>query len=114
MFVQLTGSQKRHLRGLAHALDPVIQIGHKGIGDSLMKELDEALDAHELIKVKLGRHAPIDAREAAEEIARTTGGAIAQIIGRVIVVYREAKDPEDRRIRLPTVREPSNSSDDEA
>ena len=97
----LTGAQKRHLRALAHPLEPVIQIGHKGLTDSVIHEIDQALIAHELIKVKLLPNTPAEVDEAAEQIAQSTGGVIAQTIGRVIVVYRPAEDPDDRKIELP-------------
>jgi RNA-binding protein len=97
----LTGSQRSYLRSLAHDLEPVIQVGVKGLTDALFAEIEAALAAHELIKLRLNRHAPVDPSEAADAIAERTGAAIAQIIGHVLVVYRPRELEEDRKIRLP-------------
>jgi RNA-binding protein len=111
--VDLTGAQKRYLRGLAHALEAVIQVGHKGLTESLLEELSSALDAHELIKVKLARNSPLDVDEAASQIAGATDAAVVQTIGRVVVLYRPAPEEEDRKIRLPRPRRRSEASTEE-
>ncbi len=96
----LTGAQKKHLRGLAHGLKPVVQVGKQGLTPSLMETLDQALASHELVKVKF-----VDfkdrKREAGEEIGSRLGSAQVGIIGHVAIFYRPARDPEDRKIRLP-------------
>lgn len=108
--MSLTGAQKRFLRGLAHDLDPVLQIGHKGITEPVLKELEQVLHAHELIKVKLAQNAPLAVGEAAEQLAGAGKAEIVQVIGKVIVAYRQAEDPEDRRIRLPKPRKPGDEA----
>ncbi len=111
--MSLTGSQKRFLRSLAHDLDPVLMVGHQGITDAVLKELDRVLEAHELIKVRLAQNAPLDAAEAAAALAQASGAQVAQVIGHVVVAYRPAREPEDRKIRLPAPRKrPAAERDD--
>jgi RNA-binding protein len=98
---QLTGTQKKHLRGLAHHLKPVVQVGRNGLTDSVIESIDQALDAHELIKVRLadpeGRK-----RELADEIAGQTKSAWVGLVGNVVTLYRRHPDPEKRRIEIPS------------
>jgi RNA-binding protein len=96
----LTGSQKRQLRALAHHLEPVIMVGQKGVTDSLVSETKHALEAHELIKVRVGKNAPEETEEAAKALAEKTKSELVQVIGAVVVLYRAAEDPEKRKIRL--------------
>ncbi len=105
--IELTGLQKRYLRGLAHDLEPIVHVGLKGLSGPLLKQLGAALDAHELIKVRLNRHAPLELKEASEEIADEADAAVVQIIGHVIVLYRPAEAEEDRRIVLPRAKKRS-------
>ena len=96
--MSLTNSQRRYLRGLAHDLKPVIQLGGKGVTPALLAEFQASLAHHELIKVKIGE-APEGAAEVAPRLAEATGAEVAQVIGKTIVLYRRRKkDPE---IRLP-------------
>lgn len=95
----LTASQTRYLRGLAHALKPVVTVGGKGVTDAVLKELDHALDDHELVKVKLGGD---DRKARTAELARLAGANRAepvQAIGRIAVLYRH--NAERPRIALP-------------
>lgn len=99
----LTGKQRAHLRGLAHALDPVVQIGAGGVSDAVVKKVDLELEHHELVKVKLGE-APETAAEVAPKLAAATGAEVAQVIGKTIVLYRRRK--KDPQIRLPPAEPP--------
>jgi RNA-binding protein len=92
----LTGKQRQHLRGLAHHLDPVVQIGHAGITEAVVAQIEEALSVHELIKVKLGGEAPVTSEEAGVAIAAGTSSEIAQTIGRVLVVFR--RRPQKKKV----------------
>jgi RNA-binding protein len=98
---ELTGAQKKHLRGLAHHLKPVVQIGRNGLTDPVLESIAQALDAHELIKVRLadpqGRK-----RELAEEIAGRTDSVQVGLVGNVVTLYRRHPDPEQRRIEIPS------------
>ena len=96
---ELTGKQRRHLRALGHHLDPVVQIGHEGVNDAVVRETDTQLTAHELIKVKVGESSPQERHEAAELLASRTQAQVAQVLGRTALLYRRRKD--DPKIVLP-------------
>ena len=84
----LSPSQVRYLRGLAHALKPVVQMGAKGLSDALLAELDIALNDHELVKVKLAAE-DREARDALlPALIERSGAALVQRIGNVAVLYR--------------------------
>ena len=95
----LTGKQRRHLRALGHHLDPLLQIGHEGITDAVVSHAEAQLRRHELIKVRVLESAPLDRREAADELSARTGAALAQVLGRTFLLYK--RDPEKPRIELP-------------
>jgi RNA-binding protein len=98
----LTSSQAKYLRGLAHGLHPVVFVGHKGVTPAVLDSMHEALDAHELIKLKF-----IDFKDRhlkagmAVEIAAQTGSLLAGLIGHTAIFYRRHPDAEKRRITLP-------------
>ena len=94
---QLKGSQRKWLRGRAHALEPIVHVGQQGLTDALVGQVDAALDAHELIKVKL--QAPEDRNALAEELASRTRSELAGLVGHVVILYRP--DAEKPRIVLP-------------
>ena len=88
----LTARQRRHLRALAHPLDPVVLVGAQGVTPAVVKQVRAALEAHELIKVRFAEG--IDARELSADLATRSSGELAQVIGRVAVLYRRRKkDP---------------------
>ena len=97
---QLTGKQKSHLRGLAHSLDPVVQVGKDGLTKDVTAAIERALLDHELIKVKVLESSPLDRHECAvaivEALPRT---ALAGEIGRIVILYR--RHPEKPVIKLP-------------
>ena len=95
----LTEKQKRHLRGLAHAREPVVMIGQGGLSPAITGELDTALGAHELVKVR-ARVGDRDQRDSIfAELAQQTRSELVQRIGNVGVFYRPRKDKP--RIILP-------------
>lgn len=97
--IELTGAQKSYLRGLSHELKPVVQIGHAGLTEGVVRQIDEALETHELIKVKLAKEAPLEPAEAGEPLEKQLTANVAQRIGRILVLYRpRAKEPT---IKLP-------------
>ena len=99
MPTQLTAAQTRFLRGQAHDLKALLQVGGKGITDALIAEIDGALEHHELIKVKVAGE-DRDARDAMiAQIAERTDAALVQRIGHTAVLYRQSKDK--RHIVLP-------------
>ena len=97
----LTSKQRAQLRGLANSLEPIVHIGKDGIGDNLVKQASDALEARELIKCKVLDNSLLSAREACDELSRWTRSEQVQVIGTKFVLYREShsKDKE-KRIRL--------------
>ena len=99
---RLKGVQKKYLRGLAHGKKPLVFVGHKGISPSVFKAVDEALETHELIKVKFNEFKEKEQKkEIVGMIERETGAEIVGIIGHMAIFYRCQKDPEKRKIVIP-------------
>ncbi|GAB3388847.1 ribosome assembly RNA-binding protein YhbY [Lysobacter fragariae] len=95
----LTSAQTRFLRGQAHDLKAMLQVGGKGITDALVAEVDLALEHHELIKIKVAAE-DREARDAMiDQIAERAEAALVQRIGHTAVLYRPSKDK--RHIVLP-------------
>lgn len=90
----LTGKQKRYLRALANRIDPIIQVGKAGVGANLLQQVDEALEARELIKVRVLPQAPGVVDEVARLLGERTGSEVVQVIGHNLVLYRQAEEPE--------------------
>ena len=98
--MSLTSRQRAHLRSLAHHLKPVVHVGSDGVTDALLRNVEEAFNTRELLKVKVLEGAPEDARETADAIVAALDGVdVAQTIGRTVVLYRPF--PEEPEIRLP-------------
>lgn len=89
----LTPAQRQHLKGLAHSRQPVVMIGGQGLTAAVLKEIEHALAAHELIKIKAASGEADTRRAWMEEICTATGAAPVQQIGKMLVVYRPAKKP---------------------
>ena len=100
--MDLTSKQRAQLRGLANGIDTILQIGKEGIGENLVKQAGDALEARELIKGKvLDNNINFDARTAAEELAKATRSEVVQVIGTKFVLYRESHSkPKEKRIQL--------------
>lgn len=95
----LTEIQKKHLRSLGHSLRPVVLVGNAGLSDAVIKEIDLALDAHELLKVRL-RVGDRDLRDGAiKTLCERTGAVLIQRIGHTALVYRG--NPDKPRVVLP-------------
>ncbi len=93
--MELTGKQRRYLRSLGHSLEPVVQVGKGGVDDGLLDAVRAALLQHELIKVRVGTEAPDERHDVAEALAAGTDSAVAQVLGRTILLYRRrAKQPK--------------------
>jgi len=96
----LTGLQKRHLRGLSHQLKPLVQVGKNGLTDAVVEAVGQALDAHELIKVRVAE--PPEGRKAlAADLAARTASLWIGTVGHVVTLYRRNEDPEKQKIDLP-------------
>ncbi len=94
---ELNNKQRGYLRGLAHGLRPVVQIGQHGITDALVKAVHHALLEHELIKVKM--HEPEDKRAMAQELGERSGAALCGAVGHVVILYRP--HPDEPQLELP-------------
>jgi len=88
----LTSRQRAALRAMANDLAPIFQIGKGGLNDNLIKSIDEALEARELVKITILETADITAKKALAYIAERTGAEQVQHIGRKLVLYRRSKD----------------------
>jgi len=98
---KLNSSQRAYLRGLANRLDAIFQLGKDGIGENFINQIDDVLEKRELIKISLLETCEHTVKEAAQMICDATGAQSVQMIGRKIVFYREAREPENRKIQLP-------------
>jgi putative YhbY family RNA-binding protein len=111
MLKELTPAARQTLRGRAHRLEPVVRIGADGLTAAVLAELERALKAHELIKIRVTGDG--DARERfLGEICAATGASPVQHIGKVLVVYRERPPAEAPAVppRKPTPRREARSS----
>ena len=93
----LSGRQRKHLRGLAHRLEPVVHVGHHGVTDAVVAAVNEQLTAHELIKVRL--HEPEDKKGMADDLATRTGADPCGLVGHTVILYR--RHPDHPRIVVP-------------
>lgn len=98
--MKLSNKQKQYLKGLAHSLKPVVQLGNNGLTEGVVAEIDNALSHHELIKIKV----PTDDREEKqlimEAIIRETNAIKLQVIGHTMVMFRQS---EEKKIAIPKV-----------
>jgi RNA-binding protein len=96
----LTSKQRTHLRALAHGLKPILQVGNDGVGDAFLHSIEEAFHTRELLKVRVLKNAPENARASADTIvARLPEVAAVMTIGRTVALYRPF--PEKPEIALP-------------
>ena len=100
--MDLTSKQRAQLRGLANGIDTIIQVGKDGLGENLIRQADDALEARELVKGRvLDNNLEYDARTAAEALAKATRSEVVQVIGTKFVLYRESHSkPRVKRIQL--------------
>jgi RNA-binding protein len=95
----LTGKAARYLRSLGQHLEAIVQIGKDGITDGVVTATRAALLAHELVKVRILAEAPVDRKEAGDELAQRSGAALAQTLGRTLLLYK--RHPHKPKIVLP-------------
>lgn len=99
--MELTGKQRAQLRAMANELEPIVHIGKDGIGENLVKQANDALEARELIKCRVLDNSMLTAREACDELSRLTRSEQVQVIGTKFVLYRETHaKPKEKRIAL--------------
>lgn len=97
----MTSKQRAYLKGLAMNIDPIFHVGKASLTPELTEAVAEALEARELIKVAVLKNCIDDPKEIAAVLAERTRSQLVQVIGKKIVLYREAKEPEKRKIVLP-------------
>ena len=94
MTLSLTARQRAHLKGRAHALEPVVFIGQAGLSETVVAEVERALTAHGLVKVKLAGAGREDREALTKDICERTGAAAVQNVGRMLVIWRPRPDDE--------------------
>jgi RNA-binding protein len=97
--LSLTGAQKKALRGQAHDLDPIVHVGKAGLTEGLLAQIDEALEAHELIKIRF-LEGKAQKAELVAEIESSLFCAVVGQIGHVAILFRQARDSEKRKIKV--------------
>lgn len=98
--MELTSKQRAQLRGMAAGIDTIVHVGNDGIGDNLVKQVNDALEARELIKGRVLENSMYTAREAAEELRVKARCEVVQVIGSKFVLYRMQHDKSRRKIEL--------------
>lgn len=97
---KLSGSARTYLRGLAHHLKPVVYLGKNGLTENFIASVDQALDAHELIKLKFNSF-KTEKKTYAKDIEERTKSELIGLIGNIAIYYREHHDPEKHSIHIP-------------
>lgn len=97
--VPVTNKQARHLRGLGHHLDPLVQVGKEGVTEGLTKATARALLDHELIKIRIGTEAPDDRHASAAALANATSSLLVGVLGRTALLYK--RHPKKPKLELP-------------
>jgi len=95
----LTGKQKRFLRSKAHHLTPIFQVGKGGVNENMIKQISEALEVRELLKVSILQNCDDDRYDVADQLVEGTDAELVQVIGHTIVLYKESE--ENKTIVLP-------------
>lgn len=98
--LKLTVKQRQYLKGLAHDLQPVVMIGNNGVTENVLKEIDNSLTAHELIKIRVLGDDRLAREAIIEDLCAATNASFVQHIGKLIVLYRAS---EKARIVLPKI-----------
>jgi RNA-binding protein len=98
--MELTGSHRKHLRGLAHRDKPAVHVGKEGLTDSVVAEIDRAITARELVKVKIFGERE-ERKAMVPMIEGRLGCVCVGLVGQVAILYRQNPDPDKRRITFP-------------
>lgn len=95
----LNSKQRSYLRSLGNTIEPIVLIGKEGISEGIINQVNEALEARELLKASVLKNSLLDAKEACNEICTATGADPVQVIGNKFIIYRKSK--EKPSIQLP-------------
>ncbi len=98
--MKLASNQRKFLEAMANQMDPIVRVGKNGLEAKIISSISEALNSHELIKIKILDSSPNDADEVAEEAIKATKAILVRIIGRVIILYKPFED-KPKKIELP-------------
>jgi RNA-binding protein len=109
--MKLTGRQRRALRALGHSLSPSLRLGKEGLSPAIFASLEQALVAHELVKVKAGKGAMGERHEFAARLAEESRSELVQLLGGSILLFR--RNPENPVVELPAGREDEGAESDE-
>lgn len=96
----LTSKQRSKLKGIANGLTPAVSIGKSGLTETVIRTIDEYLTANEILKCNILEGAKLNAKETCNKVAEEVGAEFVQAIGRRFVLYRQARDPEKRKIEI--------------
>ena len=97
------GDLRRKLRGHGHGLSPIVQVGKSGVTEPFLGQVKQALEDHELIKVKVGAECPVDRHEVADRLNEMPGVNVVQLVGRVVLLYK--RHPREPRYEGSRARE---------
>lgn len=97
----LTSKQRAYLKSLAANIDPIFQIGKSSLTEEIAEAISEALEARELVKINVLKNCLDDGTTISEALADATCSEVVQVIGKKIVLYKRARQPENRKIQLP-------------
>lgn len=95
----MNNKQISHLKGLGQLLEPVVRVGHAGLSEAFLASLNQALNDHELVKVKFSDFKD-QKKELSPKLAELTGSRLVMRVGNVAVLYREQPDPAKRKIKF--------------
>ena len=96
---ELSGKQRRYLRGLANQLKATVYVGKEGLSPAVEGAVEEAYTHHELLKIRLEKSCPVQRHEAGRLLAETTGSHLVQVLGHTLLLYRQ--HPEEPKLELP-------------
>lgn len=94
----LNSRQRAQLRAMANDMETILQVGKSGIIENTVKQVDDALEKRELIKLRVLENCPLSSRQAADELAEKTNSDVVQVIGTRFILYRQSK--ENKTIKL--------------
>ncbi len=96
----MTSKQRAYLKGLAMTMDPIFQIGKSSLTPEITQAVNDALEARELIKIHVLKNCTDDGKDLAAVLAERTHSQVVQVIGKMIVLYKPAKEEKNRKIVL--------------
>ena len=91
----IKGKERARLRSQANLLKPIVMIGKDGLSETVIDQIDQIIEIRELIKIKIQNNSNEDARNVAEEVAKELNAEVIQVIGGIVVLYREAKEEKN-------------------